>query len=112
MECLQKKKVHIKTRLPAYTAFLPGCCLLLFRYLWKRLHPPGLDSSADAGMDNMELKPCPFCGGKAKISQRENWFYPICCNDKCVAFVPFAYVNMDGGFISKEDATNAWNNRV
>lgn len=63
-------------------------------------------------MDNVGLKPCPFCGEKAVISQRKNWFYPICCNAECVAFVPFAYVNMDGGFKSKEDAANAWNKRV
>lgn len=59
-----------------------------------------------------ELKPCPFCGGKASInfdseaivdSQGRHWAYNVVC-DKCCATSGLAY--------SIEMAIEAWNKRA
>ena len=53
-----------------------------------------------------ELKPCPFCGRKAGVSELTypiKHYVVICSNEKC-------YAQM-GDFMSKEDAIEMWNTR-
>ena len=47
-----------------------------------------------------ELKPCPFCGGKAVIFK---YFWSVRCED-CLVETSI--------FETKEEATEAWNRRV
>ena len=54
-----------------------------------------------------ELKPCPFCGGKAEIKKHEEWGwfqYEVYCKNCDASF--------DASFSSKEAARNHWNRRV
>lgn len=63
-----------------------------------------------------ELKPCPFCGGKAMIQTFVSNSIPryataICYCEKCNASGKwFEDVNHDGTFIYK--AIEAWNRRI
>ncbi len=51
-----------------------------------------------------EIKPCPFCGGKAEMILHSNWYgYIECCNDECLACGPM-------GDTEKEAIQN-WNQR-
>jgi len=53
----------------------------------------------------MKLKPCPFCGGRAKLkSDATEKLWWIICQGKCLATIP----PMDG----KEDIIEAWNMRI
>ena len=61
----------------------------------------------------IELKPCPFCGGKATISSSTNddYFFTRCT--RCTASIGvILYNGWRPTFISREDAADAWNNRV
>lgn len=49
-----------------------------------------------------ELKPCPFCGGKARLDRYEH-FYRVLCTD-CPASTEWLY--------SEQEAIEAWNRRV
>lgn len=56
-----------------------------------------------------ELKPCPFCGGKAKRRYEMPYNWVECA--KCHASSPLivdAYEQRDG----KKEAVDAWNRRV
>lgn len=67
----------------------------------------------------IELKPCPFCGGKAEIKTDTRFprygkyadqavtAYEVCCtNTECIIY------NADNKyFLSAEEAVKAWNNR-
>lgn len=67
----------------------------------------------------MELKRCPFCGGEAAIVENEsprlyrpvrNHPYYVCCYE---CDLLFGYdVDYGGEFDKKEDAVEAWNERV
>ena len=53
------------------------------------------------------LKPCPFCGSKAKVlCEYDRYWAVFCTNDECIA------TNFEGGYINKENAIKAWNHRV
>lgn len=55
----------------------------------------------------MELKPCPFCGGKAEIRrdhELERMYVVVCTN--CPTDVGRMW------FWKKQDAINAWNRRA
>ena len=56
-----------------------------------------------------ELKPCPFCGGKATISVHDNHYQPCCTNDNCIAadlYNEWLYPR------SYERAVREWNTRA
>lgn len=63
-------------------------------------------------MGDVELKPCPFCGGEARMyydwsSATGDWFSIDCNNDECLM------VNQGTGWRdSKEKAISAWNTRA
>jgi Lar family restriction alleviation protein len=58
--------------------------------------------------DMVELKPCPFCGGKASIfevlGQRRPAYYAVCNDEECGAEVC--------GQLVREDAAKLWNRRA
>lgn len=63
-----------------------------------------------------ELKPCPFCGGKAKIAAATTRTYPNHCKHYCYCSKcyssgqSFADYNDDGSSLFK--AIEAWNQRA
>lgn len=50
------------------------------------------------------LKPCPFCGGKAKVSTKDNKFFPYS------VFCTTCYVGTDT-YIHRDEAIASWNHR-
>lgn len=58
-------------------------------------------------MSDREIKPCPFCGGPAKIHMRQFKLYSVCCKDtKCAGH------NLYIMFRTKKEASDAWNRRI
>lgn len=63
-----------------------------------------------------DLKPCPFCGGNAKLHATTTRTFPNHCKhycycDKCLAMgPPFADYEDDGSSVFK--AIEAWNRRA
>lgn len=57
-------------------------------------------------MMSNELKPCPFCGGRAYLSERMNGGYYVECESigGCLA--------ESGNYDTEEQAVEAWNRRV
>lgn len=59
-----------------------------------------------------ELKPCPFCGGKAKLhisagsTKKKKLYYVMCDSNTCRVY-PQTYVYSKIGY-----ATRAWNRRA
>ncbi len=68
-------------------------------------------------MSDIELKPCPFCGGQVKLVSgqvkllNENDFYMFCC-EECGAGITFAK-EQDGYAedCSREESIDKWNTR-
>lgn len=52
---------------------------------------------------NKELKPCPFCGGKANVEQFTTKLFAVVC-EKCEAETD--------SYFHKQEAINAWNTRA
>ena len=72
---------------------------------------------SDAGRE-IELKPCPFCGGKAAIQPNvedsEGGYFVVCLGEDCFCVLgEHYYREVDNhDFDEKEDAAEAWNKRV
>ena len=62
-----------------------------------------------------ELRPCPFCGGEAKVCVYEAYMeYPECYAVGCGATIEemeYDHVARTEVFETKEEAINAWNTR-
>ena len=61
-----------------------------------------------------DLKPCPFCGGRASIGQTKkslrNQYAVQCINSRCIAYRlgnPFVM-----HYLSEAEAIEAWNRRA
>ena len=67
-------------------------------------------------MMTKKLKPCPFCGGEAKLFKDVNDFFIIGCNDGgsyLPCYCDTFYRNDDlPKFNSKKEAIEVWNRRV
>lgn len=60
-------------------------------------------------MSEINLLPCPFCGGKAHIRcimVFERPWFPECENERCIAG------DTGVSFSTEEEAAEAWNKRV
>ena len=57
-------------------------------------------------MTEQKLKPCPFCGGEAKICQEKGAYWEVACED-C-----YASVGVYNCYEDKGEAIEAWNKRV
>ena len=58
-------------------------------------------------MSNTELKPCPFCGGKAKAYVTIRGFYGVDCDsNECITHT------MVANYDTKEIAIEEWNRRA
>lgn len=59
-----------------------------------------------------ELKPCPFCGGKAEITMHVDdygTYYVVCCmTDKCRGSEDYSWSETH----NVEEAIKAWNRRM
>lgn len=59
-------------------------------------------------MDEIKLKPCPFCGGEAHLNKVGSLYFVI-----CAAAAGDCSVNpWVGRYDNKAEAINAWNRRV
>jgi endogenous inhibitor of DNA gyrase (YacG/DUF329 family) len=56
--------------------------------------------------NEMQLKPCPFCGRKARSSKSYANYYPRCDTENCIGNQGWT------GFETEERAIKAWNRRV
>ena len=58
---------------------------------------------------NSELKPCPFCGGEAKLmlDKCSGVYFIGCSNDKCLGFGAIGW-----SYETAEEAIKAWNTRA
>ena len=61
-----------------------------------------------------ELKPCPFCGGEARLYPSEAGFFVGCFNDGCAVNPSSGEFVADGVWDEeqKEAAIDAWNTRA
>ena len=61
-----------------------------------------------------ELKPCPFCGGTAKLSVYYDFYRVHCNNDDCIAGLSAsdAYGGHGRWYKSISEAREAWNTRA
>lgn len=63
-------------------------------------------------MKQLELKPCPFCGGEAEfIQDRVLGLYAVWCK-KCKCQTTYQFDFCKGLGVSKHKAAEAWNNRA
>ena len=65
-------------------------------------------------MTDKELKPCPFCGSKAKLIQRPNGLFEIGCFDMmCQAWkcTDIECEDCNSGYDNEDDCIKLWNTR-
>lgn len=62
-------------------------------------------------MKDIELKPCPFCGGEAELNKSftNNWSAYVMCSD-CSARTALFVQSID--WCANDEAVKAWNRRV
>lgn len=59
-----------------------------------------------------ELKPCPFCGGKADFSQEPHLgLIAVVCKN-CMGQIPYQFDFGKGSDEGKRKAIEAWNRRI
>jgi hypothetical protein len=63
-------------------------------------------------MDEEELKPCPFCGGKAKFYEKPVGKYIVVCTECGACNVKKGEWDGFSFYTSIPDAKKAWNQRV
>ena len=59
-----------------------------------------------------ELKPCPFCGGQAKVCQWRDTVDPNCTWIECECGAMMEHVHDESHVDAKEKAIKVWNTRV
>lgn len=57
--------------------------------------------------NGIELKPCPFCGGKAKLQQGLTWL--IGCETR--GYIGYRPYSLDRDYETAREAASAWNRR-
>lgn len=63
-------------------------------------------------MNNMELKPCPFCGGEADYQNNKSDYWWIQCLECGCTTSKYATDLFFGGKYGKDWAKEAWNRRA
>ena len=61
-------------------------------------------------MQETELKPCPFCGGEARLQRKVVGYYVIC--KKCGCRTPYYQYQYAPIEVKKQEAIEAWNRRT
>jgi Lar family restriction alleviation protein len=64
------------------------------------------NSIVKVGVMTMELKPCPFCGGKAEVVDNEYFVDVSCAHIHCRGYAASLMYN------NKKEAIEAWNRRA
>ncbi len=64
-------------------------------------------------MEDIELKPCPFCGGKARIRMFRTFIERVHgMDDKFYVTCTGCYIDGPGYHLTESDAADAWNRRA
>lgn len=62
---------------------------------------------------NVELKPCPFCGGQVHWLHNDVGYYIKCTNwDICLINPESVYAEARGTMRTKQEVAEAWNRRA
>ena len=61
-------------------------------------------------MSDIELKPCPFCGGEAQLVRDRIGLWRVGCK-KCNCMTTYQFDFGEGEEVSQKKAANVWNTR-
>ena len=61
-------------------------------------------------MSNIKLKPCPFCGGEARLASEERGIFVFVTCQKC--HVETQRIRMSAEYCANERAAKEWNRRA
>lgn len=61
-------------------------------------------------MSDIELKPCPFCGGEAQLIRDRIGLWRVGCK-KCKCMTTYQFDFGEGEEVSQKKAANVWNTR-
>ena len=61
-------------------------------------------------MGDIELKPCPFCGGEAQLVRDRIGLWRVGCK-KCNCMTTYQFDFGEGEEVSQKKAANVWNTR-
>ena len=110
-----------ETYIKDYFVHCKECGLRTDWYLFKESAINLWNSMTVEAMSDVELKPCPFCGGEAKLyydwsDETGEWFSVGCDNDDCLMAlhdIAYDYKCVSTGWRKfKEEAVSAWNTRA